>query len=78
MGKYIRWAVTAIVIVAFIGGIALFIAKLLSSNDEVVQDKPSPEQQAIIDKDAYKAERLTTEHVRNASSNLLKQKLTEG
>jgi DNA-binding GntR family transcriptional regulator len=30
--------------------------------------------QAIIDKDAYKAERLTTEHVRNASSNLLKQR----
>lgn len=29
--------------------------------------------QAIMDKDAYKAERLTTEHVRNASSNLLKQ-----
>lgn len=32
--------------------------------------------QAIIDKDAYKAERLTTEHVRNASSNLLKQSVT--
>jgi DNA-binding GntR family transcriptional regulator len=31
--------------------------------------------QAIIDKDAYKAERLTTEHVRNASSSLLKQHL---
>lgn len=29
--------------------------------------------QAIIDKDAQKAERLTTEHVSNASSNLLKQ-----
>ena len=32
--------------------------------------------QAIIDKDAYKAERLTTEHVRNASSSLLKQQVT--
>ena len=32
--------------------------------------------QAIIDKDAYKAERLTTEHVKNASSNLLKQNVT--
>jgi DNA-binding GntR family transcriptional regulator len=31
--------------------------------------------QAIIDKDAYKAERLTTEHVKNASSNLLKQRM---
>lgn len=29
--------------------------------------------QAIIDKDVQKAERLTTEHVSNASSNLLKQ-----
>jgi len=29
--------------------------------------------QAIIERDADKAERLTTEHVRNASSNLLKQ-----
>lgn len=33
--------------------------------------------QAIIDKDAYKAERLTTEHVKNASSNLLKQRVSE-
>ena len=33
--------------------------------------------QAIIDKDANKAERLTTEHVRNASSSLLKQRVTE-
>ncbi len=33
--------------------------------------------QAIIDKDAGKAERLTTEHVRNASSNLLRQKVAE-
>lgn len=31
--------------------------------------------QAIIEKDAYKAERLTTEHVKNASSNLLKQRI---
>lgn len=30
--------------------------------------------QAIIERDAEKAERLTTEHVRNASMNLLKQK----
>jgi len=34
--------------------------------------------QAIIDKDAQKAERLTTEHVSNASSNLLKQFATKG
>lgn len=33
--------------------------------------------QAIIDKDAYKAERLTTEHIRNATGSLLKQKETE-
>jgi len=33
--------------------------------------------QAIIDKDALKAERLTTEHVSNASSNLLKQFVTK-
>lgn len=32
--------------------------------------------QAIIDKDTFKAEKLTTEHVRNASSNLLKQRVT--
>lgn len=31
---------------------------------------------AIIDRDADRAERLTTEHVRNASLNLLKQKAT--
>ncbi|MEN6314654.1 MAG: GntR family transcriptional regulator [Clostridiaceae bacterium] len=34
--------------------------------------------QAIIDKDAQKAERLTTEHVSNASSNLLKQFAAKG
>ena len=33
--------------------------------------------QAIIDKDASKAERLTTEHVSNASENLLKQRFSE-
>jgi DNA-binding GntR family transcriptional regulator len=34
--------------------------------------------QAIIEKDAEKAEKLTTEHVRNASINLLKQKNETG
>jgi DNA-binding GntR family transcriptional regulator len=29
--------------------------------------------QAIVDRDPFKAEKLTTEHVRNASSNLIKQ-----
>lgn len=33
--------------------------------------------QAIIDKNADKAEKLTTEHVRNASSNLLRQQAEE-
>lgn len=34
--------------------------------------------QAIMERDAEKAERLTTEHVRNASSNLLRQKKESG
>jgi DNA-binding GntR family transcriptional regulator len=34
--------------------------------------------QAIIERDAEKAERLTTEHVRNASLNLLKQRSLNG
>jgi len=34
--------------------------------------------QAIMDRDANRAEQLTTEHVRNASTNLLKQKAENG
>lgn len=49
MKNYIKWGTLAIVIVLVIGGVVLFVTKLLSSSDNVVEDTPTAAQQAILD-----------------------------